>query len=160
MSNEIPEANPPLVLRVEPTIPPKPRPGFWGAVLWCLLFIAVQLTSAIAVLVVMLLVHASRSDDPSRFLNDQLNGLAKSAARTGPDEPPRPPAPTVISQALAYGMLAAQVGSLGLILLVVPRAVGPDWKRQLGVRVPAGLHVFLVILVVPAFMILTDGIQE
>jgi len=129
-------------------------------VLWCLLFIAVQLSSAIAVLMVMLAVLAYRSDDPSRFLNDQLNGFVKAASPTRADEPPRPPVPNEIGQGLAYGMLAAQIASFGFILLVVPRAIGPDWKRQLGVRVPAGLHVFLVVLVVPAFMILSDGIQE
>lgn len=107
-----------------------------------------------------MVVHTFSSDNPKQFLDEQLAGFAKAAARTGPDEPPRPPVPTEIGQALAYGMLAAQVASLGVILLVVPRAVGSDWKRQLGVRVPAGLHVFLVILVLPAFMILSDGIQE
>jgi membrane protease YdiL (CAAX protease family) len=66
----------------------------------------------------------------------------------------------VLAQSLAYGMLAAQVASVGAILLVVPRVVGRDWKRQIGVRVPAGLHVFLAVLVVPAFMLLAEGIQE
>jgi len=129
-------------------------------VLWCLLFIAVQLSSAIGVIAIIMIVHMLRSDNPTRFVDEQLSGFIKAAARTGPNDPPRPPVPTVIGQAIAYGMLAAQVGSALVILLVVPRAVGPEWKRQLGVRVPAGLHVFLAILVLPAFMILSDGIQE
>ncbi|MBA4187089.1 MAG: hypothetical protein C0467_03640 [Planctomycetaceae bacterium] len=160
MQEPAPNPEVPLVQRVALPAPRKPRPGFWGAVLWCLLFIAVQLGCAIGTITIILVVHMLRSDNPSQFINEQLSQFAKAAAPTKPDEPPRPPVPTELGQAIAYGMLAAQVGSLGLILLVVPRAVGPGWKRQLGVRVPAGLHVFLVILVLPAFMILADGIQE
>ncbi len=155
-----PDTDPPLVVPVAPPAPRKPRPGFWGAVLWCLLFIAVQTVSAIAVIILVFTVHTIRSDNPKQFVDEQLSGLARATAPTKPDDPPRPPTPNAIGQALAYGMLASQVASLGLILLVVPRAVGPGWKRQLGVRVPGGLHVFLVILVLPAFLILSDGIGE
>lgn len=156
-------APPPMVLRVEPSAPPtlrKPRPGFLGAILWCLLFLAVQMLSAIGVMFLVLLIFALRTDDAGKFFNDQLVGFAQAAARIGPNDPPRPPPPQEIGQALAWGMFGAQVASVGLILLVLPRAVGRDWKRQIGVRTPAGLHIFLVILVVPAFMILADGIQE
>lgn len=158
------DAPPPLVTRVE--VPPpapaprKPRPGFWGAVLWSLFFLTVQLGSAIAMIVAVLGVAAARSDDAGKFLNDQLAGFVSAAAKAGPNDPPRPPVPTEIGQALAYGMLAAQVASVGAILLVVPRVIGRDWRRQIGVRVPAGLHVFLAVLVVPAFMLLAEGIQE
>ncbi|MFO0822695.1 MAG: CPBP family intramembrane glutamic endopeptidase [Gemmataceae bacterium] len=168
MSDPAPTPEPPLVLRAEPQaappsappVPRKPAPGFWGAVLWCLLFIAVQLSCAIGVILLVLGLFAVRSDDPGKFLDAQLGGFAASAKQAGPNDPPRPQMPIAIGQALASGMLAAQVGSLLLIVLVVPRVVGPDWKRQFGVRTPAGLHVFLVLLIVPGFMLLSDGIQE
>lgn len=151
---------PPLVLPVAPPEKPKPGPGLGGAILWCLAFLAVQLGSALLVLAGVLCVQAFRSPDPGQFLIDQLTGLGAAAAATKPNEPPRPPVPVEIGQALAYGMLAAQIGSLLLILLVFPRRIGPDWKRQLGVRKPAGLHVLLAVLVVPGFMLLADSIQE
>src|SRR5262249_3210165 len=40
------------------------------------------------------------------------------------------------------------------------RRVGPDWKRQLGVRRPATLHVFLIVLLLPGFLILPNLVQE
>lgn len=166
MSDQPPaNAAPPLVTRVEVPPPPapvprKPHPGFWAAVLWCLFFLAVQLGSAIAVIVLFMGVAAARSDDAGKFLTEQLDGFVKAAAKTGPTDPPRKQMPTVVAQSLAYGMLGAQVASVGAILLVVPRVIGRGWKRQIGVRVPAGLHVFLAVLVVLAFMILSEGIQE
>ena len=165
MPDQPPADAPPLVTRVEIPTPPapvprKPRPGFWAAVLWCLFFLAVQLGTAIAMIVAFLGVAAARSDDAGKFLTEQLDGFVKAAAKAGPNDPPPQQIPTVLAQSLAYGMLAAQVASVGAILLVVPRVVGRDWKRQIGVRVPAGLHVFLAVLVVPAFMLLAEGIQE
>jgi membrane protease YdiL (CAAX protease family) len=68
--------------------------------------------------------------------------------------------PFEFGQAIAYGMLAAQFVSLGLIALVLPRRIGPDWKRQIGFRAPAGMHVLLVILIVPGFMIMAGVVQE
>lgn len=160
-------ADPPMVVRVEvaptppaaPPTPRRPRPGFLEAVLWCLLFLITQITGAVLGMAVVLGGHALCTDNPSQFLLDQLAGLGKATAATPPPEG-RPPVPWEIGQSLAWGMLAAQVASLALILGVVPRRVGPDWKRQLGVRRPWGFHVLLVILLLPGFMLLSEGIQE
>jgi CAAX protease family protein len=161
---EVPtNAEPPLVTRVvtpaEAPIPGRSRPGFREAVLWCLIFLALQIASALLGMATVLVFHAIQHDNPLQFFNDQLSGLAKATAPNTPAES-RPSIPSEIGQSLAYGMLAAPVGSLGLILLVFPRRIGPDWKRQLGVRVPAGIHIFLVLLIVPGFMIVPGLVQE
>jgi membrane protease YdiL (CAAX protease family) len=104
-------------------------------------------------------VHALRADKAYDFLLDQLAGLGKATAATAPPEG-RPPVPFEIGQSLAWGMFAAQVASLALILIVVPRRVGQDWKRQIGLRRPWWFHVLLVVLLLPGFMLLSDGIQE
>src|SRR5262245_683948 len=111
---------PPLVLPVAPPQKPKPAPGLGGAILWCLAFLAAQLGSALLVVAGVLCVQAFRSPDPGQFLIDQFTGLGNAAAPTGPNDAPRPAVPVEIGQALAYGMLAAQLGSLLLILLVFP----------------------------------------
>ncbi len=148
---------PPLVLRVQPR---KPRPGFAEAVLWCVVFVLVQLIGAIATLAVVLIAFGLRTDDAAGFITDQLAGLGAAAAPPTADNPTPPATPVEIGQAFAYGMLVAQIASLGLILLVVPRRVGSDWKRQLGIRMPRMLHLLLMILVVPAFMVLSDGFHK
>jgi membrane protease YdiL (CAAX protease family) len=142
-----------------PAAAARARPGFREAVLLCVVFLAVQVASAILGMCLVLLVHAVQTDDPLAFVEDQFNALAKATAPNTPAES-RPPVPAEIGRSLAYGMLAAQLGSLVLILLVVPRRLGPDWKRQLGVRMPAGLHIFLVLLIVPGFMLVPGLIQE
>ena len=155
-----PHALPPLVTRVEPQPPAKPRPGLGEAVLWCVAFFATQLLAFILVTLIVLSVFAFQTPNPTQFLVDQLEGVGRAVTRTGPTEPPRPAMPSEIGQAFAWAMLAAQVASLILIWLVVPRRVGPDWKRQLGVRRPAAMHLLLIVLLVPGFIILTDGVQE
>jgi membrane protease YdiL (CAAX protease family) len=155
---------PPLVTRVDVPLaliekPKRPRPGLLEAILWCVVFLSTQILGAIAGMCVVLTVFAVQSNNPGQFLTDQLAGLGNATAKNAPPEG-RPPIPAEIGQSLAYGMLAAQFASLGLILLVVPRIIGKDWKRQIGVRRPAAMHVFLVLLLVPGFMILSGGLQE
>jgi membrane protease YdiL (CAAX protease family) len=159
--------DPPVELRVEPdAVPPappaapkRPRPGLGEAILWCVLFRVTLFVGAVLGVAFILGVHALRSEKPGDFLRDQFSGLGKAAATPAPPEG-RPPIPAEIGQSLAWGMLAAQVASLALILVVLPQRVGPDWKRQLGFRRPWWFHVLLVVLLLPGFMLLVDGIQE
>ncbi|MBP3956120.1 CPBP family intramembrane metalloprotease [Gemmata sp. G18] len=152
--------DPPLVTRPEPAlalVPPRPKPGFIEAVLWCVIFIATQMLGAIVAVTIAFTAYALTAPDPKTFVDEQLAGFGKSVDLKV--EGDRPPIPFEFGQSLAWGMLAAQVVSLGLILLVLPRRIGPDWKRQIGVRRPHWLHVVLVLLLVPGFIIASDLIQ-
>jgi membrane protease YdiL (CAAX protease family) len=151
---------PPLVLRVEPPAAPKPRPGFGEAVLWCILFMVVLLVSLIVVTGGVLTAYALGHGDPGQFLVEQLTGFATAFAPTKPGAPPRPPAPVEIGVALGYGMLASQFASFAFTLILIRKMVGLDWKRQLGVRQPAAMHVLIVVMMAPAFLILSEGVQE
>lgn len=155
-----PTNEPPLVTRPEP--PPskpsaRPRPGFFEAVAWCVMFVATQMFGAIVAVAVVFTAHAFMAAEPGKFVDEQLSGFGKAVDTKGEGE--RPLVPREIGESLAWGMLAAQVVSLVLILVVLPRRIGPDWKRQIGLRRPRPLHVFLVLLLVPGFMIGADFIQ-
>ena len=147
--------DPPLVLR-----PPlaRPRPGFWEAVLWCGVFVTGQLVGAVAGVGIAFTAYTLAAPQPAQFALDQLEGFVKAAEAKG--EGPRPEMPLEIGQALAWGMLAAQFVSLGMIAVVLPRRIGRDWKRQLGVRWPAVRHVLLILLILPGFMIAADAVQS
>src|SRR5262245_25518623 len=116
-ANTTPE--PPLVTRVEPPAPKRPRPGFIEAIIWCFVFLGTQIFAVVVTMGVVLGIYALQANDPGQFLDDQLTRLSNAAA---PNPPPggQPAVPIEIGQSLAYGMLVAQVASLGLILLVVP----------------------------------------
>lgn len=156
--------DPRLVLRpvqpVEDARPPTPqtaRPGFWEALLWSLIFVATEAFALIVTTIVVFMIFAFSATDPEKFLNAQLDGLKQSTQPHGEGE--KPPLPTEFGQSLAWGMLAAAGFALLLILIVLPRRIGPDWKRQIGVRRPHWLHVLLVVLVVPGFVVVPDLIQ-
>ncbi|HUR53467.1 MAG TPA: CPBP family intramembrane glutamic endopeptidase, partial [Gemmataceae bacterium] len=105
----------------------------------------------------VLTIYALQRPEPGKFLGDQLDGLIKSTARSVPADQ-RPPPPREMGNALAWGMFGAQVVSLGMIALVLPRRIGRDWKRQIGLRRPPVTHVFLVALMLPGFLICTSGL--
>ncbi|MFM8273053.1 MAG: lysostaphin resistance A-like protein [Gemmata sp.] len=150
---------PPLVTRPpeQPTGPARPRPGFLEAVLWCAAFVAVQMCGAVPAVAVAFAGYAFAAPEPGKFATEQLEAVAKSTRPGAGDV--RPAMPLEFGQALAWGMLAAQFASLLLTCRVLPRRIGPDWKREIGLRRPHGLHLFLVLLLVPGFMIMSDLIQ-
>ncbi|MDY3559581.1 CPBP family intramembrane metalloprotease [Gemmata sp. JC673] len=147
----------PLVAPVAPAQTTRPRPGLLEAVVWCGLFVATQLLGAIIGTGVVFGALMYSAADPKAFADEQLDGFGKAVDLKSEGE--RSPIPDEIGRSLASGMLAAQFASLGLILLVLPRRIGPDWARQIGLRRPHPLHVFLALLLVPAFMICADLIQ-
>lgn len=160
-----PNNDPPLVTRPPeppaeaPTAPPaprRPRPGFFEAIVWCVVFVLVQGCAGVAVLGAVLTAYAIAAPDPGKFINEQFDGYIKAA---DPNRPERLPMPFEFGQAIAWGLLAAQFAALGLIALVLPRRIGRDWKRQLGVRAPHGMHVLLVLLIAPGFLFGADVIQ-
>ncbi len=152
-----PVDDPPLVTRPDTPAPSRPRPGFLEAVLWCAVFVAVQMFVSVVAVAVVFIAYMLAAPEPGKFVDEQLSGFTKSMDAKAEDE--RPPMPFEFGQALAWGMLAAQFSSLALIAIVLPRRIGPDWKRQIGIRRPHWLHVVLVLLLVPAFMIASDFIQ-
>lgn len=161
-----PMNDPPLVTRPDPPaadapalppVPPRPRPGALEAALWCIAFVAAQMTGAVVGVAVAFTAYALAAAEPGKFVDEQLSGFGKAVDLKA--EGDRPAVPFEIGQAIAWGMLVAQFVALGLILLVLPRRIGPGWKRQIGFRRPHPLHVLLVLLLVPGFMIASDFIQ-
>jgi membrane protease YdiL (CAAX protease family) len=154
-----PANDPPLVTRPDPPpAPARPRPGFWEAVLWCLLFVVVQVAGAILVILVTFTVYAVNAENPEKFVTDQLDTFQRAFdAKTPTDQ--RPAVPNEFGASLAWGMLAAQFAALGLVLLVVPRRIGRDWTRQLALRAPSKLHVLVVVMLAPGFIVLPDLVQ-
>jgi membrane protease YdiL (CAAX protease family) len=68
--------------------------------------------------------------------------------------------PKPFANALAAGMLVGQVGTFAFVLIVLPYRVGRDWKRQIGLGQTAAMHLVLVTLIVPGFIVLAQGVQE
>ncbi len=172
---QTPDAPPPLVTRPQPagaaepplvTRPPRrsrrtrrlPGMGLWSAAVWCVVLVVVQLAGAISGVVLVFGGHALAAPDPVQFVKDQLNDSGRAVDPNLGGE--RPELPAAFAQALASGVLGAQVVSVGLILLVLPARIGRDWPRQLGVRTPSVLHLALVVMIVPGFVVGADAFQS
>jgi len=149
------EMNPPLVI----LIASKPHPGFLEAIAWCLVFLFTQFLSLCLITLIVFLAFALSHRDVKEFLFDQMDRVAKSNEKQS-DQTETPEFPTELGHALAYGMLGAPIASLGLILLVLPRRIGKDWQRQIGLCAPSLLHVMLIVLLAPGFILAANGIQE
>ncbi len=156
-------SEPPLVMRLEPSHSnTHPRGmGIIGAVFWCALFIVAQVSGAIVVGGLVFGIWVARTPNPGQFVEDQLRAISEASAMTDSNTDGEPNAlPHEIGQSLAVGMLGAQLASFILILVVIPWRVGRQWRRQLAVCRPAFSHVLLILLLLPAFLILTGGLQE
>ncbi|MBY0459953.1 MAG: CPBP family intramembrane metalloprotease, partial [Gemmataceae bacterium] len=154
---------PPLVTRPDlPPADPSPAPapkrpgmGVIEAGLWCLVFLACQTFFAAAVGFGVFAAYAFTAPEPGKFTDEQLRGLGAKS-----DDGSAAPVPFAIGQALAWGMLAAQVGSLAFIRLVLPRKIGPDWKSAIALRPPRPFHVVLVLLIAPGFLIAPEVVEQ
>lgn len=160
-----PTNDPPLVVRVEPTtatVPPSQRKRASIALLeagaWATLFIVTQLFAAVVTFFVVFILYAVTAPNSKQFVDEQLDGFTAAVKPKGEGE--RPQMPSAIGESLAYGMLSAQFASVVLIAIVLPRRIGRGWTRQLGVSRPHWLHVVLVLLILPGFMIGADAIQS
>ncbi len=127
------------------------------AVGWAALFVAVQLLAATGVVFVVFTLFALGAPDSQKFVDEQLERFGKAVNSEATGE--RLPVPNELGESLAWGMLAAQFASVGIIAVALPWRLGRDWKRQLGIRTPHWLHVVLVFLILPAFMIASDAVQ-
>jgi membrane protease YdiL (CAAX protease family) len=150
----------PLVTRVEPPAPARPRPGFLEALLWCVAFWVVLLASTLATVAIVLTAYALRTDDMGQFFLDQFHAFGAALTPPAPNKPPPPAMPKPFANALVTGMFVGQVGTLAFVLIVLPRRMGRDWQRQLGLGQTAAMHLVLVTLMVPGFIVLAMGIQE
>jgi membrane protease YdiL (CAAX protease family) len=138
----------PVVMPVaEPVAPsrrpgrPAPHPGFWWAHLWTLGFAAV-LFGSIIVIVLVAAVVLTVTDDPA------LKGA-------GANQIPRP-----LADVLAVSFVIAYVLGLGFSVLALRVVAGRDWRRQVGLRRPPALFVFLTVVGLPGFMLLSDGLAK
>jgi len=128
--------------RRRPSLPPgPPHPGFWGAVLWCLLmFVLSQVIIPIPAALIIVVVQVIR-----------LGGLeqAQEWLKVSQSDP-----------LLIFPLLVVAHGSIFLMALLGLRlAAGPSWPRQVALRLPAVGHVLLAVAGAPAFWLLSGGLQ-
>jgi uncharacterized protein len=142
-----------------PARPRKPKtvsPGFWESVGWCVVFLCGQIFALTGVTIVVFVIFIFQAKDPQQFADAQMKALEETN-KSG--EKNHTPAPKELATSIAWGMVAAPFVSLGMIAIILPWRIGRGWKRQIGVRRPRLVHLLLVVLVLPGFIVAPDAIQ-
>jgi len=129
-------------VRAAPITPP--RPGFWGALLWCLAFVAVMVVSAGIVITIDLVVEINSQPDRNAFMEKVLD--------LGPNNDQLHPA---MAHALRWGMFAAELTTILFGLIILRFVVGREWKRKIAFAPPTLEHAALAVMCVPAFIIVS-----
>jgi membrane protease YdiL (CAAX protease family) len=136
---------PPLKLRrrrlarpAPPTGPP--HPGFWWAILWCVLMLIVaQVFPAIIIVIGYLGITMARHG---------LEGVNQEDAQQ------------MQKEVLLPLVLSSQVTLILLSLIVLRLMLRKDWRRQVALRLPAVTHVVLAVLAWPALALAASGVYQ
>jgi membrane protease YdiL (CAAX protease family) len=135
------EPSPPGLARPRP-----PHPGFWWALLWCLLFLMVtQVIPAIVVLVATVGLNLVTAPNAQQYLRELSTAQGGDA---------------LARQVVLPSLLMAQVLGIGFSVLALRVVAGRDWPRQVALRRPAAGHMLLTVLAFPALWILANGVYE
>jgi membrane protease YdiL (CAAX protease family) len=114
--------------------------GFFEALAWCVVFILfTQFPGAVVAIVVLILVTMVA---PDMLPQEALNNVQDMMNSPG------------MSVALASAMGATQVLVIGFSWMVIRLLYGPTWPRQLSLRLPAGRHVLLALISLPAMWLM------
>jgi membrane protease YdiL (CAAX protease family) len=120
-----------------------PHPGFWWGILWCMGFLFV--TQIIPGIVVPLIIIFYRlMGTPSNLMREKLRDSGWVQG--------------MIADSMPQSFFVAEVMVIVFSLLVIRFVVGPDWKRQLGVRRPSLSQFILVLISLAPMVILAQGI--
>ena len=123
--------------------PGRAHPGFFWALLWCILFVlATQLPGAVIAVVVFFALMAAA---PQLFPAGAVNNPDVLVSSKG------------MSIALAVAFLATELIVIGFSCLILRLVVGRDWWRRIGLhRLPRLSHVLVVLAAFPAMVLLAN----
>jgi membrane protease YdiL (CAAX protease family) len=143
-----PEEPPPprrrrLVRRPQPPRPP--HPTFCWAIGWCfLMLIVTQLMPAFVISVVVI--------GGEMVLESARHGAGGGLGQMSQQD--------LQHMIILPTVLASQVTLIAFSLLVLRLAVGRDWHRQVGLRLPAVKHVVLALVLWPALTLSASGVYQ
>jgi membrane protease YdiL (CAAX protease family) len=142
---EVADDEPPIRLRRRrparrPAPPGPPHPGFWWAILWCVLMLIVaQVFPAIIIMVGYLGIEIARHG---------LGGMNPHDAQQ------------MQQDVMLPLVLSSQVALILLSLIVLRLMAGREWRRQVALRLPAVTHVVLAVLAWPALALGASGVYQ
>jgi membrane protease YdiL (CAAX protease family) len=142
------------VIPVEPVEVPvirPPQPGFWGAVLWTIVYGGVlQIVVAIGTFIVAVVVHMTRSGDPAAFLSKFRDpGFPQSAEFHDLN---------LLGQMLFLAVFPVTGALLAFVLIRL--TAGKIWGRRLALRNPGFVQLILTVLGLPALAYLSDAVYR
>jgi uncharacterized protein len=126
-----------------------PSPGVLGAILWCLILVAVLSGSLIFFTILDLTIQRQKDPEIGKLLSAEIDRL-RFDGKLGP----------ITTSSVAKGFGGAQLVTLLFIFLVVRVKIGSDWPRKLAFRLPRFSFVLLAMIGLPGLMILHGGVHH
>lgn len=121
--------------------PPRAQPHFGWAMLWNLGFAVVLFGTMLAIVLVAAAVLAVRGE-------------------LGPGVADQDAIPRPLAETLAISIPIAYFAGLVFAVIALRLVVGRSWPRQIGLRRPPLMHVVLVIVGLPAFVLASDAVAR
>jgi uncharacterized protein len=121
----------------------RPRPGFWGALLWSFAYF---LLTNVTVAVSYLVFHTVRI------------AISKSAPYGQKETTPSDI--DLGGLAIRGAFLASEFVAFIFVLAVIGAVVRKGWSRKLAVRLPSVTHVVLALISLPSFVLITNVLYE
>jgi membrane protease YdiL (CAAX protease family) len=142
----LPEALPPYVPPPGAPLFPWPHPNVWWTILWCVIYLlCTQVTGGMVGAVVLVGIM---------FLAPQLIATEPGAGPMALFATPGGSVFLGVAIAAAHGL--GILFSLGVLRVVV----GREWPRRVGLRLPAGRHLLLILVAFPSMVLVANGSVE
>ncbi|MBI3408220.1 MAG: CPBP family intramembrane metalloprotease [Planctomycetes bacterium] len=123
-------------------MPPRPHPGFWWAVLWCVgLILVTQIMPGILGVILFIILNAG---------DLQAGGMRNLEARMNSPE---------FADAMLPAFLVSEALSIGTAWLAIRLILGKDWPRILGLRMPSASHLVFALIGFPGLLLANIGID-
>ena len=116
------------------------HPSFGWAILWCIGMLLVTMIPGIIVAIVYIVVAMivlQQPLDPAQPMFDNFH----------------------VQVGMGLGIWVPHVLIIILSLTILRVAVGRDWPREVGLRLPSAYHVLLVLFLTPAVIVLAEGVM-
>ncbi len=133
---------------LSPSMPRLPHPGFWWSAFWCVVYSLLVGGIVVAVQIIAVIVQITVSPNPRELAQDLRSGGFQQSSEFKRIE----------VQAVQPAVAAGQMAGALFVLILIRAIVGRNWQRGIALRAPGGIHLVLVLAMLPGLVVVCSGV--